>query len=403
MTFTIAVRRCVLSAPWWMYLVAAVYLLALCLNAWQEAFGPASAGLLPAEPGLTIVRVTPGSALDRAGVEVGDVIESVGGLTVVSMSDWFVARAQFERNRRTEMQLRRRSQVVRVWFTITRPNWNSWNPATVAFQVARIVVLLVALLVMFRSPRQLSARLVGLIFGMISVAEGFPSAGWAAALAKLPIILAIPSAVATASWLLVPVAWLSLCALYPQPLFTRRWQWAVTLVPVAFFVPLLVFSAIAFVYSPASLRMPSPFVDSFIVQHIATIMGVFPQIFINLWPEYGRTSETVLLGLWFLISIMFLLTGFAALIVSRHRLAAGKLRRQMGWQIGLLSVVFLIGIHNIFVRNWTAFFVRPQPAVFSQASVVAEAVVFSFSVIALAASIRLCTVTEGQPKSFPAA
>src|SRR5580658_4726966 len=86
-------------APWWMYAVAAVYLLTWCLNARQEAFGPVSAGMLPKELGLTVARVTPGSALDLAGVRVGDVIEAVDGRPLSGMSDWFLARAHFERDR----------------------------------------------------------------------------------------------------------------------------------------------------------------------------------------------------------------------------------------------------------------------------------------------------------------
>jgi hypothetical protein len=47
--------------------VASVYALALCFNAWQEAFGPSGAGMRPAEPGLTVARVAGGSPFDRQG------------------------------------------------------------------------------------------------------------------------------------------------------------------------------------------------------------------------------------------------------------------------------------------------------------------------------------------------
>jgi hypothetical protein len=378
-----------LRAPWWMYTVAAVYLLSWCQNARQEAFGPGSAGMLPKEPGLTVARVTPGSALDVAGVRVGDVIEAVDGRPLAGMSDWFLARAHFERGRAAEMQLRRDGQILRVWFTITKPNWRTpGNPAGIAVLALRLFVLLVGLFIAFRNPRQRISSLIALIFAMIAVAEGFPSAGWAAGLANLPAVLGLPCAMATASWLLMPVVWFSLCALYPQLLFTRRWQWIVALTPLTVFVPLIATSAIAFVYAPSALRMPSPFVDSFVVQRIAGIMGVFPQIFINLWPWYGPASETLLLGLWFVIAITFLAGGFAVLISQRRRLRDGVLRRKLGWQIGLLTLVWVIGIHNVLARNWRALFETPPPVTFGQASFVIEAVCFSLLAAALANSVR---------------
>jgi PDZ domain len=343
-----------------------------------------------------VVRIASGSPLDKAGVRIGDVIEAVDGRPTAGMSDWFVVRANFERDRRTQIQVRRGGQHLRLWFTITTPNRSTWNPAIVASQVARVIVLLLALVVAFSRPGQPSARLAALIFAMIAVAEGYPSAGWAAGLRQLPGVLSIPIALATASWLLMAIVWLSLCAVFPRPLFTRRWQWAVGLAPLAIFAPLLVTSAFALVYAPAALAMPSPFAVSIATKRIGEIMGIVPQLFVNLWPGYQPLREAWLLGLWFVISMAFLLTGFLMMVVNSRRLSDATERRQMQVVIVALDMVWVIGIHNVLVRNWMTFFERTPPPLFSGAGEVAEAIVFPFVALVLAYAVLrqrlpLCT------------
>jgi hypothetical protein len=316
-------------------------------------------------------------------VRIGDVIEAVDGRPTAGMSDWFVVRANFERNRRTPMQVRRGGQQVSLWYTITKPNWRTWNPAIVAAEVARVIVLLLALVVAFGRPGQPSARLAALIFAMIAVAEGYPSAGWAGGLRHLPVVLSIPIALATVSWLLMPTVWVSLCAVFPEPLFTRRWQFAVGVAPLAIFAPLLVTSAFAQVYAPAALAMPSPFADSIATTRIGEIMGIVPQLFVNLWPAYRPSREAWLLELWFVISISFLLTGFVMMIVNSRRLSDAAERRQMRVVTVALGMVWVIGIHNVLVRNWAIFFDGTPPALLSRTGDVAEAIVFPFVALAL--------------------
>ena len=155
-------------------------------------------------------------------MQAGDIIETVGGRAVLGQTDWFLARAHFERDQLTDVQVQRGDQHLHFRFTITEANWTTWDRSVVAFQLARPVVLCLALVLAFKRPDQLSARLAALIFAMIAVAEAFPSAGWAAALHHLPPLLAIPIALATVSWLLITVPWVSLCAVFPRRLFARQ-------------------------------------------------------------------------------------------------------------------------------------------------------------------------------------
>src|SRR5262245_61531694 len=253
---------------WWMLLVASTYTFALFLNAWVEAFGPAGIGLQysvrdspEGRPSFEVENVLAGSPLDQAGAQAGDVIERADQRAISGQTDWFLARAHFEVDRPIELSVRRGQENLRLSVTVTRRNWRTWHSGVVAFQIARIVTLLVALSVVFRRPRDLRAGLVGLLFAMVAVAEAFPPAGWAAALRNWPPLLSIPITLASVSWLLIGVPWLSLALMFPRRMAVPSWVWAVTLAPLVVFAPLMLSSAVAVLYEPLLLAMPLPFID----------------------------------------------------------------------------------------------------------------------------------------------
>src|SRR6266478_5762899 len=90
-------------APWWMYLVAAVYALAFLFNTRQEFWGPASEGWV-LSGAFKASSVLPGGPMDKAGLRPGDVLEAVGGLPLNGAADWFLARARFERDHPTSFK-----------------------------------------------------------------------------------------------------------------------------------------------------------------------------------------------------------------------------------------------------------------------------------------------------------
>jgi PDZ domain len=371
-----------------MYLLASVYILTLGFNARQEAFGPADPGLrytgqLPDHRPLAVERVVPDSPFEQAGVQAGDVIETVAGRAVFGQTDWFLARAHFERNQPTEIQVRRGEEHLRLKFTITRPNWTTWGRGVVAFQAARAFVLSLALLLAFKRPGELSAGLAALIFAMIAVAEAFPSAGWAAALLHLPAILSLPIALATVAWLLIAVPWFSLCAVFPRSLFARRWPWALVLAPVAIFLPLIVLSAVAVIYRPAALAMPTPFLDTGEIRLIQRIWGVIPSLFVNPWPFYLPARQVWLLELWVAISMSVWAAGYVNLVVASFRVREQPERRRLRMLATGLVTVWIVGIHNVLVRSWGAVLGERAPALLSATGLVAEALVFSFVVLML--------------------
>ena len=371
---------------WWTYLLAALYVLTLSFNARQEAFGPADSGLRytgqpPDHRPLAVESVVAGSPFDLAGVQAGDVIETVGGRMVLGQTDWLLARAHFERNQPTNVQVRRGEAHLRLTFTITKPNWTTWDRGVVAFQVVRAFVLFLALLLAFKRPDDLAVRLAALVFAMIGVAEAFPSAGWAAALRHSPPIVAIPIALATVSWLLITVPWFSLCAVFPRTLWPRRWAWAFVLAPVAFFLPLMVVSAVAVVCRPAVLAMPTPFLDTAEIRFIGKIWGIIPSLFINPWPFYRPARQVWLLELWVALSMSAFVAGYVTLVVTCFRVREQPERRRLRMLAAGLVIVWIIGVHNVFARNWGAVLGDRAPALLSASGLVAEAIVFSVVVL----------------------
>jgi hypothetical protein len=370
----------------WIYLLAALYIVTLGFNARQEAFGPADSGLRytgqpPDHRPLAVETVVAGSPFALAGMQAGDVIETVDGRIVLGQTDWLLARAHLERNQPTEIQVRRGEARLRLTFTISKPNWTTWGRGVVAFQVARAFVLFLALLLAFKRPDDLAVRLAALVFAMIAAAEAFPSAGWAAALRHLPPIIAVPIALATVSWLLITVPWFSLCVVFPRTLLTRRWAWACVLAPVATFLPLMVVSAVAVVYRPAVLAMPTPFLDTAEIRFIGRIWGTIPSLFINPWPFYRPAHQVWLLELWVALSMSAFVAGYVTLVVACFRVREQPERRRLRMLATGLVMVWIIGIHNVSVRNWGAALGERAPALLSATGLVAEAIAFSVVVL----------------------
>ena len=219
--------------PWWMYAVAAAYVLTFLFNTRQEGWGPSNAGWEPSWPTFRIAAVLPGKPMEKAGLRAGDILEAVDGRPLRAMPDWFVARAHFELDRPIELQVGRGDQHLALPLVITAPAWRTWTRAhllgVVAFEFVRFILLVLAILLAFSAPQQLSARLAALMFFVGAVAEGYPSSGWAASLRHLPGVFAILICLGTASCLLASVIWLAFFAVLPRPRLTRRWRWALVL------------------------------------------------------------------------------------------------------------------------------------------------------------------------------
>ena len=381
----------------WMYAVAAVYVLTFLFNAQQEAWGPANPGWVPSWPTFNVARVLPDRPMEKAGLRADDVLETVNGQPLTGVPDWFIARTHFERDRPIELRIRRGEQELALQFVITAPAWRTWNGAhllgVLAFYVARFALLLLAIVVAFSRPDQLSARLAALMFAVGAVAEGYPSAGWAAALRHLPAVLAIPIGLATASCLLAPLVWLAFFANFPRTRLSQRSRWALVLVPLVIFGLPIVASSIAMIYAPLVLARPWPLVLSAgPVRLIQATAGVAPLLFLNVLPLYRPTTQIGLLELWLVFSILYFAAGFLMLIANHRRLHDLRERWRVGALCSALVIFGIIIVHNVFMRNWSSWFGSAPPALLSVAMSAGVDVLFLLVPLTLA----YCVLTEGQ-------
>ena len=383
------------GAQWWMYVVAGLFIVTFLFNARQEFCGPESGGWIP-EPSLfTVASVLPGGPMDKAGIHAGDVLEAVDGYPLNGAGNWFLARAHFERSRPIDLQVRRGEQHLALKLTIAEPVWRTWHGsqflAAIALQIARSVLLLLAIFIGFSRPQQLSARLAALIFGIGSVAEGYPSAGWAAALHHVPAVLAIPIGLTTASGILAAVVWLMFFASFPRRWFSRRLRYVLGLVPGVLFGVPIVASVIALIYTPSALARPWPVVLSAApVRLIQDVAGVTPLLFLNRFPLYQPIAQIRLLEVWFAVTLIYFAASFLILMASYRRLDNPRQRRSTRALI-LVQVLFaLFVLHNFLVRNWATWFGSKAPRLFSDAGFVGAALVL----LAVPLTIAYCVLTD---------
>jgi len=373
-----------------------VFALTFFFNARQEVWGPANAGWTPTWPTMKVAAVTPGGPMDKAGVRVGDVLEAADEQPLTAMPDWFVARAHFERDRPINLRIMRNDHPLHLHFVITEPALRAWNKAqldgVLALLLVRLILLSLAIFLGFsRSGRQPSARVAALMLAVGAVAEGYPSAGWAAALGHLPAFVAIPVCLASVSCLLAPIIWFAFCASFTRFRLLQGWDRIVLLVPTVLFGLPMFASSIAMIYAPFLTAGPWSTVLSVPVRLILDTAGVTPLLFLSVSPFYRPIGHTWLLQMWLAMTVLYFAAGCLTLLASYFRASSIGERRRMA---ALFAVAMLFGfiiLQNIFVRNWTGWFNNTPPKFFAPITFVAEAILLLFVPLTLV----YCVMTEG--------
>jgi hypothetical protein len=367
--------------PWWIYVIAAIYVLTFGFNARQEFWGPANAGVL-SWPAAQVGDVSRGRPMERAGVRAGDVLLAANHQPVTGMPDWFVVRAHFELHRPIDLRIQRGGEFRSLTVVITEPAWRAWSTIqllrSAALYLVRCILLLLAIYVGFSRPEQLRARLLALMFAIGAVAEGFPSPGWAAALGHWPAVLAVPICLATASCLLSSLVWLAFFADLACSWLWQGWQRTLVLVPGVIFGGAIISSAIALIYFPEVLARPWPQVLSATpVGLIEDIAGVAPLIFFNALPAYRPGVQVALLDVWFGVTILYLTTGSLILALAWHRSEYPPERRRLGALCFAVLVFGVVVAQNLLERNWLKWF-GTSPPIFLSTPAVSLSMYFLF-------------------------
>jgi len=382
-----------------------VFALAFFFNARQEVWGPANASWTPAWPTMKVAAVTPGGPVDKAGVRVGDVLEAAYEQPLTAMPDWFVARAHFERDRPIALKIRRNGQPLNLHLVITDPAFRAWDKAqfdsALALLLVRLILLSLAIFLFFsRSGRQPSARIAAFMLAIGAVAEGHPSASWAAALGHLPVMLAIPVCLASVSCLLAPIIWLAFCASFTRFRLSQGWNRIVLLVPTVLFGLPMVGSSIAMIYAPSLMARPWLTMLSVPVRLVLDTAGVTPLLFLSVSPFYQPIGHTWLLELWLAMTVVYSAAGCFILLASYCRADSIEERRRMGALCAVAVLFGFIVLQNIFVRNWTSWFGNNPPKFFAPITFVAEAALLLFVPLTLVYCVMTeCVANEQAPRS----
>jgi hypothetical protein len=249
-------------APWWMYVIAAIFLICAGIRYYQCYVLPDDSNLgwslqtaagRNGESANLITAVQPGSLAARAGARPGD-------LVFPSRSDGFLMSPEIPRSgrhywkagRTYAIEVERNGERKVIDLTLGRRALRDWIHLSnfrsgLSALLAGFLELAIGFVIAFRKPLDLTARLGALflaVLGIVMIHSIFLTIG------DYDFILSFPAPI---RWLIVllplackiflPSAWITFAACFPRRLFTRDWIWGlVWIAPALIFSPYVVFS-----------------------------------------------------------------------------------------------------------------------------------------------------------------
>jgi PDZ domain len=251
--------------PWWAWLLSASFLIWFAFGFYTSLMGVGGPGAAASDAptgGTLIEEVVPGKPMEQAGVRAGDIVVAVDGQAIRSGHDWGEMAWQFEPEKPFVLTVQRDSQPMqitllfphlRVWEMRDRKQWLDY------FLSAALALLYLAmgLVTLFARPREsgavAGAVLLLMFAGLLGPGSGV---GTAAMFRQWPFLLQVPAFVI--STLLGGYLVLVFAALYPRPVFRRRWILPVLLLPAVLVILYNVFRLYHRFYMPAQAISPGP-------------------------------------------------------------------------------------------------------------------------------------------------
>jgi tRNA A-37 threonylcarbamoyl transferase component Bud32 len=272
----------------------------------------------PASGTVIVDDVAPGSAAASAGLRAGDRILGVGGRPVADILDWAVAVAHFPPDRPVEVEVEREGRAIlaRVGPPSRERSGGADGQMLLVFVSLRLPALAMALLLVWRRPRDPQAMVGAWLMATLATATDVPHEGMAAAWRGLPGPLAAALWLPYASGLAFGGAIiLTFTAAFPRPLVRRAWVWTLLWLPALVYLAWL---------TPVLVRVAAD----------------------------GRTAAGDLRHLMRLapVNLLYLLGGLAALVVGYRRLVDPNERRRVrvlvaGTTVGLVAPVPFAMLH----------------------------------------------------------
>ena len=251
--------------PWWAWLLAASFLIWSAFGFYTSLMGVGGPGAAASDAptgGTLIEEVVPGKPMEQAGVRAGDIVVAVDGQAIRGGHDWGEVAWQFEPGKAFVLTVERDRQPMQL--TLLFPNrrvremrdreqWLDYS-LSAALALLYLAMGLVALFARPRDPGAVAGAVLLLMFaGLLGPGSGV---GTAAMFRQWPFLLQLPAFVI--STLLGGYLVLVFAALYPRPVFRRRWILPVLLLPALLVILFNVFRLYHRFYMPAQAISPGP-------------------------------------------------------------------------------------------------------------------------------------------------
>lgn len=248
--------------PWWILLLAAIFLVDSLLRTWCHLAGPQGFGLTTQFKGgqHVVTAVAAGGLAEAAGIRTGDVIISRDGQPYGLVSNGRVTRPNLVVGRTHDFEVERGGLRATVAIPMQRMPvlGREYLASTVLWMVAMLAMLATAFLIAFTRPREPLARLGALTLAALGVSLwvfNLPP-GYAAIVRGLPLGLGALAIAPNLAIALVGPIGLTFFLLFPRPLFRTRWPWVFVWLPVLSFVPSFVHANLT-IYWPEEAYLQS--------------------------------------------------------------------------------------------------------------------------------------------------
>ena len=211
-----------------------VFTFTYSLNLWHTVMGPEGLGDRRGV-GLRIGEVRPNGPLSKAGAHTGDILTAINGETLESALDRNIAETTLGLQQPFTIDVQSGAERLRLTALLEHRSVALWGWRNYLreglLQVARLICLLLAVVIVTKKPDDLGARLGALLLASIAIVET-PSIGQVPLVRSLPLPLEILAAFSLPVLpLLAPTVWFCFFASFPRRRLIWPWHWFVAVLP----------------------------------------------------------------------------------------------------------------------------------------------------------------------------
>jgi eukaryotic-like serine/threonine-protein kinase len=321
-------------APWWMFVVAALFAGLHAFIPYLVIWGPADPEGLNASferGGMMIRTVAPNTPFMEAGLQNGDRVLAVSGHPIRNTRDWASVQANWDVGQPEVWRIDRGGKKLAFEMIPKRATWQNRLAHSYIFYVGLVLsTFMLGLFIAFRRPGDLVAGIGAWFIVTSSVVFGLPS-GWAVLWRQVPLAAQVLLWIPEISRFVIEGIFLSFFAIFPCRLFRARWPWVVIWGPVLATLPWRISEFYSVIYRRGQAS-----------------------------PVPGWLSQVTLLR-----TIVYLAAAIVMLVIAYYRLASLNERRRIrvlivGTAISLLAAIPVVWIINFFgygLKPWFALLV----------------------------------------------